>query len=184
MVAPGRAAVFLDRDGVINRDDGYTYRIEDFSILPGVTEELRRLRSLGFLLILVTNQAGIARGYYTEQDYESFTAHLRAELAIQGVFLDAVYHCPHHPDGSVAPYAVRCNCRKPEPGMLLAAIHENGIDACQSWLVGDKLSDLQAGVAAGIPESQCLLVDTNAGLAPVAGLIGAQHDGHCTRKTN
>jgi D-glycero-D-manno-heptose 1,7-bisphosphate phosphatase len=182
MATGGRAAVFLDRDGVVNWDDGYTHRIEDFRILPGVVEELRRLRSLGYLLVLVTNQAGIARGYYTEQDYEAFTKHLLSELAGQGAALDAVYYCPHHPEGTVARYATQCDCRKPRPGMILAAMREHGIDASQSWLVGDKLSDVQAGVAAGIPQSQCLLVDNNAGLAPVAGKIGGQLHGNGTRE--
>jgi D-glycero-D-manno-heptose 1,7-bisphosphate phosphatase len=179
MAQGGRAAVFLDRDGVLNWDDGYTHRIEDFRILPGVVEELKRLHSLGFLLVVITNQAGIARGYYTEQDYEAFTAHLRSELAAQGVVLDAVYHCPHHPEGTLPQYAVDCDCRKPKPGMIVTAMRDHGIDASQSWLVGDKLSDVQAGVAAGIPKSQCLLVDNNAGLGFVAGLIGALH-GHGT----
>jgi D-glycero-D-manno-heptose 1,7-bisphosphate phosphatase len=180
MAAGLRAAVFLDRDGVINFDEGYTHRPETLALLPGVVDELRRLHSLGFLLVVVTNQAGIARGYYTEVDYATFTAHLQSELASHGVLIDAVYSCPHHPDGSVAQYAVECNCRKPKPGMILTAMREMGIDPSQSWLVGDKLSDVQAGVAASIPQSQCLLVDNNAGLEPVAGRIGASHHGHST----
>jgi D-glycero-D-manno-heptose 1,7-bisphosphate phosphatase len=178
MTSARRAAVFLDRDGVINLDNGYTHRPDELVVLPGVVEELRRLHSLGYLLVVVTNQAGIARGYYTERDYETFMTYLRSELASRDVVVDVAYHCPHHPEGSVPQYAIKCDCRKPKPGMLLAAMRDYGIQAAESWLVGDKLSDVQAGVAAGIPQAQCLLVDSNAGLAPVAGVIGTRGYGH------
>jgi D-glycero-D-manno-heptose 1,7-bisphosphate phosphatase len=170
-----RAAVFLDRDGVINRDSGYTHRVEDFELLPGVVEELLRMQQLGFRLIVVTNQAGIARGFYTENDYAVFTGHMRAELVRSGVTLDAVYHCPHHTEGSIAELAVACECRKPAPGMLLRGIGEFGLDAKRCWLVGDKLSDVDAGKAAGLPDAQCVLLRHNSGLSGVSNRIEIHH---------
>jgi D-glycero-D-manno-heptose 1,7-bisphosphate phosphatase len=153
------AAAFLDRDGVINADHGYVHRNEDLALLTGVPAAMRRLRQAGFLLIVVTNQSGIARGLYTEADYARLTQHLRHLLAEQGVELDAIYHCPHLPDASVAAYRRDCDCRKPQPGMLLRGIAEFGIDPQRSILVGDKPSDIEAGRAAGV--RWCALVAAN-----------------------
>ena len=150
------AAVFLDRDGVINVDHGYTHRIEDFEFVPGSAQALASLQRAGWRLVVVTNQSGIARGLYTNDDYERFTAHMRARLQIEGVRLDAVLHCPHLPDAAVAAYRQLCDCRKPAPGMLLRAARELNLDLPASTMVGDRLSDVQAGRAAGV--GRCLLV--------------------------
>jgi D-glycero-D-manno-heptose 1,7-bisphosphate phosphatase len=149
-------AVFLDRDGVITLDRGYTHRIEDFAFVPGSARALASLQRAGWRLVVVTNQSGIARGLYSSDDYERFTAHLRERLQAEGVRLDAVLHCPHLPDAKVAAYRLQCDCRKPAPGMLLRAARELSLDLAASVMVGDRLSDVQAGRAAGV--GRCLLV--------------------------
>jgi D-glycero-D-manno-heptose 1,7-bisphosphate phosphatase len=143
-------AVFLDRDGVINVDHGYVHKIEHFRFVPGSDVALARLQAAGWRLVVVTNQAGLARGLYSIDDYERFTAHLRQQLAAAGVQLDAVLHCPHLPDAAVDAYRLACNCRKPGPGMLLRAARELSLDMPASVIVGDRLSDVLAGRAAGV----------------------------------
>ncbi|WP_142803579.1 D-glycero-beta-D-manno-heptose 1,7-bisphosphate 7-phosphatase [Tepidiphilus sp. J10] len=147
----GKPAVFLDRDGVLNEDRGYVHRWEDFSFLPGAIEALRQLQQKGYLLVVITNQSAVARGLCTEADVLALHERMRAFLRERGIELAGIYHCPHHPQGSVSDYAIACACRKPEPGMILRAAQEHGIDLSRSLLVGDKLSDLEAGRAAGIP---------------------------------
>lgn len=168
-MSSGVRAAFIDRDGVINADHGYVHRAEHFELLSGVTAALRRLKESGFLLIVVTNQSGIARGLYTEADYAALTQHLRDLLATEGVTLDAAYHCPHLPDATVAAYRVHCDCRKPAPGMILRAIAEFGIDPQRSMLVGDKPSDIQAGRAAGV--RWCCLVAAQGSARAGADLV-------------
>ena len=158
------SCAFIDRDGVINEELDYVHRIEDFHLLPGVIDGLRLLREHGFALVVVTNQAGIARGLYTEADYQALTAHMKALLEAQGAPLAGVYHCPHHPTAGVGAYRIDCSCRKPRPGMLLQAAQDLGLDLSRSVIVGDKHSDLQAGRAAGL--SACVLVES--GHAPSA----------------
>jgi D-glycero-D-manno-heptose 1,7-bisphosphate phosphatase len=136
-------AVFLDRDGVINEDTGYIPRPEEFLLRPGVLEALAEIQRLGFRLIVITNQSGIGHGYYTEADYGRVTEHMLARLAIGGVKIAGVYHCPHTKDDG-------CDCRKPAPGMILRAAREHGLDLARSWLVGDKSSDIEAARRAGI----------------------------------
>jgi len=155
-MARGRKAAFLDRDGVINRERVYLHRIEDFEFVPGVVAGLRDLQGRGYLLAVVTNQSGIARGYYSEAEYDALTAHMVSELASQGIALAGIEHCPHLPDASLPQYRQRCACRKPEPGMLLALTARLGLDPAASILIGDKLSDVQAGRAAGV--GRCYLV--------------------------
>ena len=156
---PGsRKAAFLDRDGVINVDTGYVGRWEDFQFAPGAIAMLQRLAGEGYLLIVITNQSGIARGLYSEDDYQQLTRRYRDELARQGVDLAAVYHCPHHPEGIVAEFARACDCRKPAPGMILRAIREHDLDPASSMLIGDSERDLEAGRAAGV--GRLLLVET------------------------
>jgi len=145
-----RRAAFLDRDGVVNRDIGYLHRWEDFEFLPGALGAMRQLHDAGYSLVIVTNQSGIARGYYTETDYEVLTARLREALEAAGCPAAGIYHCPHHPGGSVSAYAIACDCRKPEPGMLLLAARELDLDLGESLMVGDKLADAQAGRAARV----------------------------------
>lgn len=145
-----RKAVFLDRDGVINLDRAYVHRWDEFEFVPGAVEAMRRLRQAGYVLIVVTNQSGLARGLYTEAQYQELTRHMRDALAAAGAGVEAVYHCPHHPKGSVPELAVDCDCRKPEPGMILQAVREHGLSLKDSFMVGDKASDIEAARAAGL----------------------------------
>jgi D-glycero-D-manno-heptose 1,7-bisphosphate phosphatase len=142
-------AVFLDRDGVITVDLGYVHLIEDLKLLPGAVEAIKRFNAAGFLVVIVTNQSGVARGYYTENAVKRFNRHLVSELKEHGAKIDAVYYCPHHREGAVKKYMKDCDCRKPKPGMLLRAAREHCIDLKGSWMVGDKVSDVLAGKAAG-----------------------------------
>jgi rfaE bifunctional protein nucleotidyltransferase chain/domain len=145
-----RKAIFLDRDGVINKDKAYVHRWEDFEFVPGAIDGMLRLQEAGYALVIVTNQSGLARGYYTEAQYQTLTISLREELARQGVKLDGVYHCAHHPKGTVPALSIDCDCRKPAPGMLLQAARELGLSLSDSLLVGDKASDIEAARAAGV----------------------------------
>lgn len=145
-----RQAAFLDRDGVINRDIGYLHRWEDFEFLPGALDGMRSLHEAGYALVIVTNQSGIARGYYTEADYQALTARLREAMQRAGCPPAGIYHCPHHPRGRVAEYSCECDCRKPQPGMLLQAAQDLRLSLADSFMVGDKQADAEAARAAGI----------------------------------
>jgi len=151
-------AAFIDRDGVINEELGYVHRVEDFRLLPGVPEGLRLLQDAGFALVVVTNQAGIARGYYGEPEFERITAHMREVLAEYGITLAGVYHCPHHPSAGVGALRIECQCRKPRPGLLTQAARDLDLHLDSSVLIGDKESDLDAGRAAGV--AACVLVES------------------------
>ncbi len=141
---------FLDRDGVINREVSYLHRIEDFNYTERCIDGLRNLIALGFEIVVVTNQAGIARGYYTELDYQNLTDFYRSDLASQGIELLDILHCPHHPDGNVEQYRKKCDCRKPQPEMIFRAAEIYSISLEESVLIGDKVSDAQAGERAGV----------------------------------
>lgn len=148
---PGsRRALFLDRDGVINRNHGYVHTPDATDWLPGIFDRVRTASHEGYLPIVVTNQAGIGRGYYDEVAFLDYTAWMHARFAEQGVPLLATYWCPHHPEAGLGEYRVACACRKPQPGMLLAAMREFGLDLAASMLAGDSASDLEAGRAAGV----------------------------------
>ncbi|HEY6540088.1 MAG TPA: HAD family hydrolase [Ktedonobacteraceae bacterium] len=138
-------AILLDRDGTLVYPRHYPSRPEDLRLYYGITPHLRGLQNAGFLLVVITNQAGIARGYLTEADLEQMHAYLRSELAKEGVRLDAIYYCPHHIEGVVKEYARSCACRKPQPGMLLQAAADLDLDLRRSWFVGDILDDVEAG---------------------------------------
>jgi D-glycero-D-manno-heptose 1,7-bisphosphate phosphatase len=153
-----RKAAFIDRDGVLNEERAFVHRMKDFALLPGAAAALRLLKEAGYLLVIITNQSGIARGLYSEADYLALTEHMRAQLAGVGVPLDAVEYCPHLPDAPVERYRLDCDCRKPKPGMLRRAIRALDIEPAASILVGDRLSDVEAGRAAGI--GRCFLVRT------------------------
>ena len=143
-----RRAAFLDRDGTINREKDYLHRIDEFEFLPGVPEAVRALNEAGFLVVVVSNQSGVGRGYYTEDDVDLLHRHIAAELAKYGARVDAWFYCPHHPEGRGS-YALACRCRKPLPGMLLEAAGRYDIDLAASVMIGDKLVDMEAGLAAG-----------------------------------
>ncbi|MDX3772601.1 D-glycero-beta-D-manno-heptose 1,7-bisphosphate 7-phosphatase [Chromatiaceae bacterium AAb-1] len=143
-------AVFLDRDGVINVDHAYVSKAENFEFIDGVFDACRYFQQQGYLLIVVTNQSGIGRGYYTEQDFQQLTDWMLAQFRAQGISISRVYFCPHHPQKALPPYNIDCNCRKPAPGMLLQAIREHQIDPAASIMLGDKAADMQAAAAAGI----------------------------------
>jgi D-glycero-D-manno-heptose 1,7-bisphosphate phosphatase len=162
---------------VINVDHGYVHRWHDFEFVPGAVQAMRKLHEAGYLLVVVTNQSGIARGMYTEQEFQALSRQMGQHLSEQGVPLTAVFHCPHHPEGQVQKYAVDCACRKPEPGLILRAIKELAIDPTQSLLVGDKLSDLQAARAAKLGQAYLISSQTGAGEALMAAQRGVPPDG-------
>ena len=148
-----RPAAFLDRDGVINVERDYVYRIEDFELLPGVVEALATLQRSGHALVVITNQGGIGLGLYSEADMQRLHTHLRGLLADAGVQLNGIYHCPHHPRSPDPAMRGPCDCRKPAPGMLLQAARELQLDLPRSFLVGDKAGDVAAGRAAGVGQN-------------------------------
>lgn len=135
-------AIFLDRDGTINIDKGYVYKLDDFEFLPGAREALRIFQDLGFLLIIVTNQSGIARGYYTEDDYLRLDKGLKEDLDLHGIEITDSFFCPHLPDGKIPKYAIECDCRKPKLGMYEKAIKKYNIDINHSICIGDKERDV------------------------------------------
>jgi D-glycero-D-manno-heptose 1,7-bisphosphate phosphatase len=155
---PGSAgpAVFLDRDGVVNVDRGHVHRTQDFEFMPAALAACRQLAGAGFALVVVTNQAGIARGRYGIEDFVRLSEWMAARFAQAGAPLSGIYFCPHHPCGSVAELSARCSCRKPEPGMILTAAEDLRLDLARSALVGDKWSDIAAGRRAGV--GRCLLL--------------------------
>lgn len=134
-------AVFLDRDGTINVDKAYLSRIEDFEYLPGAVEGLQLLQNAGYKLIIVTNQSGIARGYYTEDDFRKLNDWMLHNLKSKGIEISKVYYCPHHLSGKIEKYRVNCDCRKPNLGMYRQAIKDFDIDVPASYSIGDKLRD-------------------------------------------
>lgn len=145
-----RKALFLDRDGVINVEHNYVYRIEDFEFLPGIFELCALARELGYALVVITNQAGIGRGYYGEADFQRLTAWMLEEFRAHGIEIERVYHCPYHPTAGLGEYRRESWDRKPNPGMILKAREALALDLSASLLVGDKDSDLEAGRAAGV----------------------------------
>lgn len=142
-------AVFLDRDGTLVEDRGYVHRIEDFRLLPGVVEGLRALHNAGFLLIVITNQAGVAHGHFSLEQMHAFNTHLIHELAKRGVILTAILFCEHHPQAKLEIYRKDCSDRKPGAGLLLRAAQTWTLDLRRCYMVGDRGRDVQAGTAAG-----------------------------------
>lgn len=142
-------AVFLDKDGTLIPNVPYNVNPELICLAPGAAEGVRMLHEAGYAIVVCTNQSGVARGYYTEADQETVADRLAELLAEIGAPLTGYYFCPHLPDGSVAEFAVHCNCRKPQPGLIIRAAEEHGIDATRSWFVGDILHDVEAGRRAG-----------------------------------
>lgn len=135
-------AVFLDRDGTINVDKDYLYRIEDFEYIDGAVEGMKALQDMGYLLVIVTNQSGIARGYYSEDDYLQLEHWLLADLKAKGVNISGAYYCPHHPKAKLKEYRRDCDCRKPKTGLFYRAVSDLEIDLDDSIAIGDKPRDL------------------------------------------
>lgn len=168
----GRRALFLDRDGVVNVEKNYLHRQEDVEFVDGIFELVRTANAAGFLVVVVTNQAGIGRGYYTEADFHALSAWMSAQFLAQGARIDGVYFCPHHPVHGIGPYRRDCDSRKPAPGMLLRAARELDIDLSASVMVGDRITDMQAARAAGVPVR--FLLAGNEEAADLAQLDGAR----------
>lgn len=145
-----RPALFLDRDGVINVDHAYVHKPDNFEFVDGVFELCRHAKRLGYLIFVVTNQAGIGRGYYSEQDFHALTEWMCRRFDAEGAPIDKVYFCPFHPEHGIGKYKLDSPFRKPGPGMILQAAGEFGVDLARSVLVGDNESDIRAGLAAGV----------------------------------
>ena len=148
--ATGRLAL-LDRDGVLIVDHGHVSAPAQVDWIAGVPQAIRSLREAGYAVVIVTNQAGIAKGLYSEAQFAAFMGWMVAELAREEALIDAVYYCPHHPTEGQAPYRADCPCRKPRPGMLLRALADAGASPAESLMIGDKETDMQAARAAGVP---------------------------------
>lgn len=188
----GSRAIFLDKDGTLIQDVPYNVDPGSIRLLPGAAEGLRRLHQAGYLLIVVTNQSGVARGRFPEHALGAVEQRLRQLLARHRIPLADFYYCPHHPEGVVLDYAVECACRKPQPGLIARAVQEHGIDPSRSWLIGDILNDVEAGNLAGCRTilldnggetewivSQRRLPDYVAGdLQEAAAIIAAADAGH------
>jgi len=149
-----KKAVFLDRDGVINENGPRIDSAEKFLMIDGVSEAIKRLNETGYLVIIVTNQPEIAKGFFGFVELENVHRHMKALLEKEGAHIDSIYVCPHHPEkgfpGEVPELKLKCECRKPEPGMILRAMTDFDIDSKQSWMVGDSRSDIIAGQKAGL----------------------------------
>lgn len=158
-----KPAVFLDRDGVITEDPPhYAHRVDQLALIPGSAEAIRLLNNHGYLVIVITNQSGVGRGMYREEDVAIFNNEMKARLHLEDARVDAIYYCPHHPDAAILQYRKDCTCRKPNPGMLLSARDDMGIILDGSFLVGDKWSDIEAGNRVGC---KTILVMTGHGQA-------------------
>ncbi len=156
-----RPAIFMDRDGTLSHEVGYVNHLSRFRLFSWTVDAVRLINRSGFLAVVVTNQAGVARGYFPESLIHDVHASLEASMAAGGARLDAVYFCPHHPSVGEAPYRLDCDCRKPRPGLLKRAERELGADLRRSWVIGDRLGDLQLAWSVG---ARAALVKTGYGL--------------------
>ena len=141
-----KKAIFLDRDGVVNKDVNYLFKIEDFEFIDGIFDACLYFENLGYAIIIITNQSGIARKYYTESDYQKVTKWMLDQFKYKNINILNIFHCPHGPDST-------CDCRKPNPGMFIKAKTKHNIDMEQSWMIGDKEVDVIAANAAGIEKT-------------------------------
>jgi len=160
-------ALFLDRDGTLVHPRHYPARPEDLQLYDGIGPKLRLLQRAGFRLVVITNQSGLARGYFDANALQAMHDHLTRELAELDVQIHAIYFCPHHPDGTIAELAIDCDCRKPQPGLLLRAAADLALDLRRSWFIGDILDDVEAGNRAGC---QTILVDLGSESPPSTSL--------------
>lgn len=182
-----KAALLIDRDGVMNKDHGYVCSPDRFEWTRHAVEAIKAANDAGLLVIVITNQAGIARGYYTEREFHAFTAWIDGRLRERGAHVDGWYHCPHHPRDGIGPLNMQCECRKPRPGLVRNAIAEWGLDPHACLMVGDKQSDLDAASACGIggilydPEADDLLDTLRKRVLPALAArgdeLGKQGDG-------
>lgn len=163
-----RPAVFVDRDGTLTREGDWITHPGALELVAGAAQALALLRREGYLVVLYSNQSAVARGMITEDELARIHAHLQGVLAEEGARLDAIYSCPHHPTEGLGRYRVECACRKPKPGLLLAAQRDLGIDLARSWCVGDMERDLQAGAAVGV---RGILVATGKGRREHARMV-------------
>ncbi len=164
-----KAAIFLDRDGTLNVEKGHLFRYEDWEWIPGAVEAIIQINRMDLMAIVITNQAGVARGYYDEVAIHELHNQVTNLLSQCGARIDAYYYCPHHPQYGAM---VHCTCRKPAPGMLLQAAEDHNLDMSRSWIIGDKLSDVEAGFRAGATP---ILVRTGYGAMQQAlGALGVQ----------
>jgi D-glycero-D-manno-heptose 1,7-bisphosphate phosphatase len=145
----GHKAVFLDRDGTVNEEMGYINHLERFRLLPRTGEAIRLLNEQGIKVVVITNQAGVARGYFSESLVHQVHQKMSDLLNEEGAYLDGIYYCPHHPDAGKAPYRQRCRCRKPQPGMIEQAVRDLDIDCSKSYMVGDRGIDIEFGRKVG-----------------------------------
>lgn len=152
--------VFLDRDGTINIEKNYLHKIEDFEFIKDSDKAIKLLKDNGFKVVVVSNQAGIARGYYSEEDVEILHEYINNILGKQGARIDAFYYCPHHPEHGIGKYLCECKCRKPLTGMFEKAAEKINIDINKSWMVGDNKGDINAGINFGV---KTILVATGYG---------------------
>lgn len=164
------SAVFLDRDGVINIDYGYIGTIDRFELIPGTIEALKKIQDSGYLIIIITNQSGIGRDFFSSEDYEIVNEHMKSILLNHNIYINGVYHCPHIP-------SYGCSCRKPEIGLIKKAISIHNIDCSKSILVGDKISDIQASNKAKI--SRCFYIGDSKINEKCSGIYKSLHQLVC-----
>lgn len=162
-IKSGRPAVFLDRDGVLTEENGYTRSVENLKLFPYTAECIRQIHEKGYYAIVITNQSGVARGLFTEEALLEMNDYLRKQTNV-----DAIFYCPHHPEGEIEKYRRLCNCRKPETGMFEAACREFAIDIRNSYMVGDRASDILAGQNAGV---KTILLESGYGTAGLEGAV-------------
>ncbi|HBB88557.1 MAG TPA: D,D-heptose 1,7-bisphosphate phosphatase [Blastocatellia bacterium] len=149
-------AVFIDRDGTISEEVGYINHLSRFRLFPYSAPAIRKLHETGYLAIVITNQAGVARGYFSEEMVQAIHKQMTEDLEASGAALDAIYYCAHHPSVGESPYQLDCDCRKPKPGLLLRAARDYDIDLTNSWMVGDRYSDVELAANAGVKSALVL----------------------------